>query len=153
MGSAVRRLARSAATAVSVAAAAALGHRVRRHGRHGDRHRGADAHQRVRRHGGLERLRPRDRAVRARRLNTFTKAPHCENIRDVGKYDVTVVGEIAVEYDHSDITAQLGARAIMDVLGTVVEEGHLGTRPTRQQREETEDASTSSASQRKPDTV
>jgi agmatinase len=25
-------------------------------------------------------------------INTFTKAPYCENIRDVGKYDVAVVG-------------------------------------------------------------
>ena len=45
------------------------------------------------------------------------------------------VVEIAPEYDHSDVTAQLGARAIMDVLGTLVEEHHLGTRPTRQERE------------------
>lgn len=45
------------------------------------------------------------------------------------------VVEIAPEYDVSDTTAQLGARAIMDVLGTLVEEGHLGTRPTRQERE------------------
>jgi hypothetical protein len=36
------------------------------------------------------------------------------------------------------MTAQLGARAIMDVLGTLVEEGHLGSRPTRQQREQLE---------------
>ena len=39
------------------------------------------------------------------------------------------VVEIAPPYDVSDMTAQLGARAIMDVLGTMVEEGHLGTRP------------------------
>jgi agmatinase len=36
--------------------------------------------------------------------------------------------EIAPPYDHSDITALLGARVIMDVLGTLVEHGHLGTR-------------------------
>ncbi len=36
------------------------------------------------------------------------------------------VVEIAPPYDVSDMTAQLGARAIMDVLGTLVEEGHLG---------------------------
>jgi arginase family enzyme len=46
------------------------------------------------------------------------------------------VVEIAPEYDHSDITAQLGARVIMDVLGTLVEEGHLGTRSTRREREQ-----------------
>ena len=40
------------------------------------------------------------------------------------------VVEIAPPYDVSDMTAQLGARAIMDVLGTLVEEGHLGQRPS-----------------------
>ena len=49
------------------------------------------------------------------------------------------VVEIAPEYDHSDVTAQLGARAIMDVLGTMVEAGHLGDRPvSREQREQLE---------------
>ena len=48
------------------------------------------------------------------------------------------VVEIAPPYDVSDMTAQLGARAIMDVLGTLVEEGHLGSRPTRQERERKE---------------
>jgi Arginase family len=38
------------------------------------------------------------------------------------------VVEIAPPYDVSDMTAQLGCRAIMDVLGTLVEAGHLGTR-------------------------
>jgi agmatinase len=38
------------------------------------------------------------------------------------------VVEIAPPYDVSDMTAQLGCRAIMDVLGTLVEEGHLGSR-------------------------
>jgi agmatinase len=38
------------------------------------------------------------------------------------------VVEIAPPYDVSDMTAQLGCRAIMDVLGTLVEEGHLGAR-------------------------
>ena len=37
------------------------------------------------------------------------------------------VVEIAPPYDVSDMTAQLGCRAIMDVLGTMVEEGHLGS--------------------------
>ena len=48
------------------------------------------------------------------------------------------VVEIAPPYDVSDMTAQLGARAIMDVLGTMVEEGHLGSRPSRQERERRE---------------
>jgi agmatinase len=48
------------------------------------------------------------------------------------------VVEISPPYDVSDMTAQLGARAIMDVLGTLVEEGHLGSRPTRQEREQKE---------------
>jgi agmatinase len=39
------------------------------------------------------------------------------------------VVEIAPPYDVSDMTAQLGCRAIMDVLGTLVDEGKLG-RPT-----------------------
>jgi hypothetical protein len=42
--------------------------------------------------------------------------------------------EIAPPYDVSDMTAQLGCRAIMDVLGTMVEEGHLGSR-TKAERE------------------
>jgi agmatinase len=38
------------------------------------------------------------------------------------------VVEIAPPYDVSDMTAQLGCRAIMDVLGTLVTEGHIGHR-------------------------
>jgi agmatinase len=38
------------------------------------------------------------------------------------------VVEIAPPYDVSDMTAQLGCRAIMDVLGTLVTEGRLGHR-------------------------
>jgi agmatinase len=38
------------------------------------------------------------------------------------------VVEIAPPYDVSDMTAQLGCRAIMDVLGTLVTEGRLGDR-------------------------
>jgi agmatinase len=45
------------------------------------------------------------------------------------------VVEIAPPYDVSDMTAQLGCRAIMDVLGTLVEEGHLGSRK-RDQRDD-----------------
>jgi len=52
------------------------------------------------------------------------------------------VVEIAPPYDVSDMTAQLGARAIMDVLGTLVEEGHLGSRPSRQDRERKEHEAT-----------
>jgi arginase family enzyme len=40
------------------------------------------------------------------------------------------VVEIAPPYDVSDTTALLGCRAIMDVLGTLVEAGKLGTRKT-----------------------
>ena len=47
------------------------------------------------------------------------------------------VVEIAPPYDVSDMTAQLGCRAIMDVLGTMVEEGHLGRR-TKAERERAE---------------
>lgn len=40
--------------------------------------------------------------------------------------------EISPPYDHANITALLGARVIMDVLATLVEHGHLGTRPADQ---------------------
>ena len=47
------------------------------------------------------------------------------------------VVEIAPPYDVSDMTAQLGCRAIMDVLGTLVDEGYLGARkPTEPEREQ-----------------
>jgi agmatinase len=42
--------------------------------------------------------------------------------------------EIAPPYDHSDLTSQLGARVIMDVLATMVEHGHLGSRLTAEER-------------------
>ncbi|MEE6169536.1 MULTISPECIES: agmatinase family protein [unclassified Mycolicibacterium] len=41
------------------------------------------------------------------------------------------VVEIAPPYDTSDSTAQLGCRAIMDVLGTLVATGHLGSRASK----------------------
>jgi len=41
------------------------------------------------------------------------------------------VVEIAPPYDHADITSLLGARVINDVLGTLVQTGKLGTRPSR----------------------
>jgi agmatinase len=44
------------------------------------------------------------------------------------------VVEISPPYDVADVTAQLGARAIMDVLGTLVDAGHLGAR--RKDREQ-----------------
>jgi agmatinase len=52
------------------------------------------------------------------------------------------VVEIAPPYDVSDMTAQLGCRAIMDVLGTLVAEGKLGHRSAAllDQREEPERA-------------
>ena len=48
------------------------------------------------------------------------------------------VVEIAPPYDVSDMTAQLGARAIMDVLGTLVDVGKLGTRRLADERGEQE---------------
>lgn len=42
--------------------------------------------------------------------------------------------EIAPPFDHSDITALLGARVVMDVLATLVEHGHLGNRLTGEAR-------------------
>ena len=38
--------------------------------------------------------------------------------------------EISPPYDHADITSLLGARVVMDTLSTLVQHGHLGTRPT-----------------------
>jgi agmatinase len=38
------------------------------------------------------------------------------------------VVEVAPPYDVSDMTAQLACRAVMDVLGTLVAEGKLGSR-------------------------
>jgi agmatinase len=46
--------------------------------------------------------------------------------------------EIAPPYDVADGTAQLGARVIMDVLATLVDAGHLGSRLTREERERQE---------------
>jgi agmatinase len=47
------------------------------------------------------------------------------------------VVEVAPPYDVSDMTAQLACRAVMDVLGTLVAEGKLGSRaePTRAEQE------------------
>ena len=44
------------------------------------------------------------------------------------------VVEISPPYDHADITAHLGARVVMDVLATLVEHGHLGSRLTAEDR-------------------
>ncbi|MGW1991861.1 agmatinase [Embleya sp. NPDC001921] len=46
--------------------------------------------------------------------------------------------EIAPPYDVADTTSQLGARVVMDTLATLVENGHLGTRLTAEQRAGTE---------------
>jgi hypothetical protein len=46
------------------------------------------------------------------------------------------VVEIAPPYDVSDMTAQLGCRAIMDVLGTMVEEGPPRGRPKAERERE-----------------
>ena len=39
------------------------------------------------------------------------------------------VVEVAPQYDVGDQTALIGTRAIMDVLATLVNEGHLGKKP------------------------
>jgi hypothetical protein len=39
------------------------------------------------------------------------------------------VVEVAPQYDVGDMTALMGCRAIMDVLGTLVNEGKLGKKP------------------------
>lgn len=49
------------------------------------------------------------------------------------------VVEIAPPYDVSDMTAQLGCRAIMDVLGTLIAEGKLGTRRGPEDERDKED--------------
>lgn len=46
--------------------------------------------------------------------------------------------EIAPPYDVADVTSQLGARIIMDSLATLVANGHLGTRLSREERERAE---------------
>jgi agmatinase len=46
------------------------------------------------------------------------------------------VVEVAPPYDVSDMTAQLACRAVMDVLGTLVSEGKLGSRASREERPE-----------------
>jgi hypothetical protein len=48
------------------------------------------------------------------------------------------VVEIAPPYDVADGTSQLGARVIMDTLATLVENGHLGTRLTNEERMQAE---------------
>jgi agmatinase len=46
------------------------------------------------------------------------------------------VVEVAPPYDVSDMTAQLACRAVMDVLGTLVAEGQLGSRSLREEQAE-----------------
>lgn len=46
--------------------------------------------------------------------------------------------EIAPPYDVADVTSQLGARVIMDTLATLVDNGHLGSRMSKQERESAE---------------
>jgi len=50
------------------------------------------------------------------------------------------VVEVAPPYDVSDMTAQLACRAVMDVLGTLVAEGKLGTRRSEEPAAEAGDA-------------
>lgn len=58
------------------------------------------------------------------------------------------VVEIAPPYDVSDMTAQLGCRAIMDVLGTLVAEGKLGTRSRPEEGRDKEDPEPTEAASR-----
>lgn len=58
------------------------------------------------------------------------------------------VVEIAPPYDVSDMTAQLGCRAIMDVLGTLVAEGELGTRSRPEEGRDKEDPEPTEAASR-----
>lgn len=58
------------------------------------------------------------------------------------------VVEIAPPYDVSDMTAQLGCRAIMDVLGTLVAEGRLGTRSRPEEGRDEEDPDPTEAASR-----
>jgi len=58
------------------------------------------------------------------------------------------VVEIAPPYDVSDMTAQLGCRAIMDVLGTLVAEGKLGTRSRPEEGRDKEDPDPTEAASR-----
>ena len=58
------------------------------------------------------------------------------------------VVEIAPPYDVSDMTAQLGCRAIMDVLGTLVAEGKLGTRSRPEEGRNKEDPDPTEAATR-----
>jgi agmatinase len=58
------------------------------------------------------------------------------------------VVEIAPPYDVSDMTAQLGCRAIMDVLGTLVAEGKLGTRSRPEEGRDEEDPDPTEAASR-----
>lgn len=46
--------------------------------------------------------------------------------------------EISPPYDHADVTALLGARVVMDTLATLVDNGHLGRRLTREERQRAE---------------
>ena len=74
------------------------------------------------------RLRARHRLARARRLPAARGAEAAGPGRQGGHLRAGG-GRGRPPYDTSDITALLGVRAIMDVLGTLVEEGHLGSRP------------------------
>ena len=46
--------------------------------------------------------------------------------------------EIAPPYDVADGTSQLGARVVMDTLATLVENGHLGSRLSKEERDRAE---------------
>jgi hypothetical protein len=51
-----------------------------------------------------------------------------------------IESQIAPPFDHADITALLGARVVMDVLATLVEHGHLGSRLSAEDRANAERA-------------
>ncbi len=55
------------------------------------------------------------------------------------------VVEVSPPYDVSDITALLGARAVMEVLGTLVVSGKLGTIPTKTEQAPAEASASASA--------
>jgi agmatinase len=46
--------------------------------------------------------------------------------------------EISPPYDHAAVTSLLGARVIMDTLATLVDNGHLGSRLTVEERQRAE---------------
>ena len=73
-------------------------------------------------------LRPRHRHAGVGRLHPARSVPHARIIAREGLAGMEVV-EVAPPYDVGEVTSLLGVRVINTVLGTLVEEGKLGTRP------------------------